>query len=119
LEIWDTAGSERYRSIIPIYYRNTHVVVIVYDITSRQSFDNIEYWHEQISKTEPNCIKIIIGNKKDLDFDRKVSTREAQHLASNMNCLFFEVSCMTNENISLFLDTLVDVIIKKKLQSII
>lgn len=76
LELWDTAGMERYRTIYNSYYHSAHGVVCVYDMTSEKSFDNLEnYWLKEIKQHAPqNAVLMLIGNKADLETERKVST---------------------------------------------
>jgi len=73
LQLWDTAGSERYRAITSAYYRGALGAVVVYDITRRETFDNITYWLNELQKYTPESMKIVlIGNKVDLDNERQV-----------------------------------------------
>ena len=69
IQIWDTAGQERFRSITASYYRGTHGIAIVYDITDRESFDKIKYWTEEITRNNSNdsVSIVLIGNKSDLE----------------------------------------------------
>ena len=100
LQIWDTAGQERYRSITSAYYRGSKGCFIVYDISSLQSFENIERWYEEITKTgEKNISVIIVGNKCDLENERKVTTEMGENKAKDLNCPFFETSALNNIHI--------------------
>lgn len=100
LQIWDTAGQEKYRSIGKTYYRNSVGILIVYDITDHKTFESIEDW---ISEAEVNCDpngkKILIGNKSDLVDSREVTTQEAEELARNHSMLFLETSAKNNTNV--------------------
>ena len=97
LQIWDTAGQERYRSITSAYYKGSKGCFIVYDITSSQSFENIEKWYEEISKTGDKSLSIIlIGNKCDLEDERKVTIEMGENKARDINCPFFETSALNN-----------------------
>ena len=100
LQIWDTAGEERYRAITSAYYKGSKGCFIVYDITSEISFENVEKWYEEIRKSAEKEISIIlIGNKCDLENERKVSIEMGQNKAKNLNCPFFETSALNNTNI--------------------
>ena len=100
LQIWDTAGQERYRSITSAYYKGSKGCFIVYDITSQQSFDDVEKWYEEISKiTEKNISIILVGNKCDLESERKVTIEMGEEKAKNLNCPFYETSALNNTHI--------------------
>jgi Ras-related protein Rab-39B len=102
LQLWDTGGQERYRSITRSYYRNTAAALIVYDVTDRQSFDNVKTWLEEIrnnSRSGPLTVIFIIGSKCDLV--RKVSFNQVEQMffLDNEICGAFEVSSKTGENV--------------------
>jgi small GTP-binding protein len=74
LQIWDTAGQERFRSMAPIYYRGAHVCVLVYDITDRQSLEDVRSWLEELGRTVPKeTVIYVVGAKTDLEGQRVVS----------------------------------------------
>jgi small GTP-binding protein len=76
---WDTAGQERFRTITSSYYRGAHGIIIVYDITDRESFDNVKQWLNEIDRYAcENVNKLLVGNKSDLDSKRQVDTSEAK-----------------------------------------
>ncbi len=97
VQFWDTAGQERFRSIAPMYYRGSSAILLVYDITSRHSFDNIvKYWADLIEKE--NCFKIyLIGNKTDLEENRQVSLQEGLTFAQQHNFVFHEISAKDDD----------------------
>ena len=100
LQIWDTAGQERYRAITSAYYKGSKGCFIVYDITSEQTFENVEKWYQEIIKTAENGISIIlVGNKCDLESDRKITAEMGENKARTLNCPFFETSALNNTNI--------------------
>jgi small GTP-binding protein len=77
-QIWDTAGQERYRSVTNAYYKGSKGALIVYDITKYESFENIDRWISEIkNNSDPDVTILIVGNKSDLEDDRKVSKDEA------------------------------------------
>ena len=100
LQIWYTAGEERYRAITSAYYKGSKGCFIVYDITSEVSFENVQKWYEEIMKSAEKGISVIlVGNKCDLENERKVSIEMGQNKAKNLNCPFFETSALNNTNI--------------------
>jgi len=93
LQIWDTAGQERFKSICRSYYKGSHGVIFVYDITDRQSFRDIEHWVEDVERLAGKEInKILIGNKCDNESDRKVTYEEGKQLAEELGMKFVETS---------------------------
>ena len=96
IQIWDSAGQEKYKGLIPSYVRNSSIVFIVYDVTNRDSFNNVENWISFVKNIEKTNM-ILCGNKTDLS--RDVQTKEGEELASKEGILFFECSAKTNENI--------------------
>ena len=97
LQMWDTAGQEKYKGLIPSYVRNSSIVFVVYDISSKISFDNIPKWINFI-KTIENTTLVLCGNKIDLS-NREVQKNEGAELAQKEGITFFEVSAKTDENI--------------------
>ena len=101
IQIWDTAGQERYRSITSSYYKGSHGCFIVYDITNETSFENVERWYEYVQREAGKNISIIlVGNKCDLENERKISKAKGQEKAKNLKCAFFETSALSGVNIS-------------------
>lgn len=77
LQIWDTAGQERFKTITSSYYKGAHGIILVYDITDRQSFKDIENWLAEVDKFgNENVVKLLVGNKSDLENNRAVKTEE-------------------------------------------
>ena len=114
LQIWDTAGQERYRSITSAYYKGSKGCFIVYDITSTQSFDNVEKWYEEIMKSADKGISLIlVGNKSDLENERKVTIEMGQNKAKNLNCPFYETSALANTQIDTVFQTISEDIFNK------
>ncbi|TRY73986.1 hypothetical protein TCAL_10587 [Tigriopus californicus] len=101
LQLWDTAGQERFHSLIRPYYRGASGVVLVYDVTDRNSFNNIQEWMETL-RENLNLGQItdtlIMGNKTDL-VGRRVSSAEGRTLAQRQNCAFAEVSAKDGNNL--------------------
>lgn len=101
LELWDTAGMERYRTIYNSYYHSAHGVMCVYDLTDERSFENLQnYWLKEIGNHAPsNAILILVGNKADLEDQRKVDFDRAERLASQLGVSLYEVSAKTGINV--------------------
>ncbi|KAL8538720.1 hypothetical protein ACS0TY_000654 [Phlomoides rotata] len=102
LTIWDTAGQEKFRSLTSSYYRGAHGIIIVYDVTRRETFTSLsKTWAKELERycTDPDCIKILVGNKLDRDSERAVTTEEGMALAQEHKCLFFECSAKTQANV--------------------
>jgi Ras-related protein Rab-1A len=100
MQIWDTAGQERFRTIVSSYYRGAHGIMIVFDITDRESFTNVAMWCEEIKKYAiPNVKTILIGNKADFNTKRQVEYTEAKEYADSMNMTYFETSAKTALNV--------------------
>ena len=101
LQIWDTAGQERYHSITNKLYKTSEGLILVYDITSLTSFQNINHWLETIKNQNDDNIQIIlVGNKKDLEKERQVSYNDGKTLAECYKIDFFEVSALNNDGIT-------------------
>ena len=100
VHIWDTAGEERFKSISSNYYRSSHGFIYVYDITDGDSLNSLENWITLTNEhTNSNVINFLVGNKIDLENDRKVSTNQGKEFASKHNLIFLETSAKTNENV--------------------
>eukprot|EP01116_Phalansterium_solitarium_P001223 TRINITY_DN1099_c0_g1_i1.p2 TRINITY_DN1099_c0_g1~~TRINITY_DN1099_c0_g1_i1.p2 ORF type:complete len:197 (+),score=90.69 TRINITY_DN1099_c0_g1_i1:108-698(+) len=105
LQVWDTAGQERFRTMTSTYYRGAHAVVIVYDVTERSTFNDLKGWLDQIRRYGvENVVKILIGNKSDLDGQRQVQTSEGQAFAAANGLLFFETSAKSGANVAAAFD---------------
>ncbi|KAK8884901.1 hypothetical protein M9Y10_044024 [Tritrichomonas musculus] len=102
LQLWDTAGQEKFRSLAPMYYRSAAVAVLVYDITNRQSLDDLEDWAAEIADKAPHSIKlVVIGNKTDLPEERQVTEEEGQELANQLGAVVYgETSAKTGDGIN-------------------
>ena len=100
LQLWDTAGQEKYKSMVSSYYRGANVALIVFDITNRQSFETLPLWIENFYKNGPEQKNIIlIGNKKDLEEKRQVTQEEAESFSETNNMIYFETSAKDGDNI--------------------
>ena len=96
LQIWDTAGQERFKNIQASYYKGANGVLVVYDITNRESFEHLNSWLIEIEKNgNKNVYKLLIGNKADLEENRDIKKEEGQEFASINGMEFFETSAKT------------------------
>uniref|UniRef100_A0A6B2LLT1 Uncharacterized protein n=1 Tax=Arcella intermedia TaxID=1963864 RepID=A0A6B2LLT1_9EUKA len=114
LQVWDTAGQERFRTITQAFYRGAHGVVLVYDITDRETFANIDRWLEDTNNYAPDdALKMIVGNKCDLFEERAVTTKEGQDFAKLRKVLFLETSAKTCENVDSIFEELGKIFVSK------
>ena len=115
LQIWDTAGQERFHSITKSIYRNANGVLFIYDITNKESFNNIKNWIKDLDNIKSDDIKsIIIGNKIDLEDKRIINKSDLENLANKYKMSFLEVSAKNNININEAFDLMVNEILKEK-----
>ena len=98
--IWDLAGQSQFQRLWPDYLTDSRAGIIVYDITNRESFENVKKWYDIITEVAfQNIVLILVGNKVDLDESRKISTDEGMELAKNLGIYYMETSAKTNENV--------------------
>jgi len=117
LQIWDTAGQERFRTITSSYYRGAHGIIIVYDITDKESFDNVRQWLFEIDRyASENVCKLLVGNKSDLANKRAVEYDAAKAFADELTIPFLETSAKNATNVEQAFLTMAAQI-KNKMQS--
>ena len=116
VNIWDTAGQARFTSMITTYYKGAKGALLVYDITRKNTFDNIDNWLRELISINTNKISVsLIGNKNDLSLLRQVSKDKAQEKAKKYGMKFYETSALDSSNIKLaFEDLIKDIYIKTK-----
>ena len=103
MQIWDTAGQERFRNVTKSYFQSSQGLVLVYDITDRESFEKLNFWVDNIKNNAPENVKfILVGNKCDLANERKVSYEEGENYAKKFNIKFFESSAKDGTNVKEF-----------------
>ncbi len=107
LQIWDTAGQERFRTITTSYYKGAHAILICFDITDRESFLHIRNWMADIDKfAKEGVLRILVGNKCDLEQSRQVRKEEANEIANKYGIKYIETSAKETTNIEdLFIST--------------
>lgn len=100
LQIWDSAGQDRFKTITNSYYKGANGIILAYDVTDENSFHSIKNWLRQIEEnTTKDIIKVLVGNKCDKD-DRKISFEEGEKLAEKSCISFFESSAKTNHYVN-------------------
>ena len=106
LDIWDTAGQEKYRSLTKFFYKDALMVIMVYDITRRESYDNVKnYWYKEIQENgEKNVVFGIAGNKSDLYEEEAVPEKEAREFAQSVNAIFALTSAQNNSGVNQLFD---------------
>ncbi|XP_058510099.1 ras-related protein Rab-35 [Solea solea] len=117
LQIWDTAGQERFRTITSTYYRNTHGVIVVYDVTNPESFVNVKRWLNEISQNCDNVCKILVGNKNDDPSRKQVDTQDAMRFGESVGVRVFETSAKENINVEEMFMTFTRMVLRAKKQS--
>lgn len=115
LQVWDTAGQERFRTITPAYYRSAMGVVMCYDITDENSFQNVEMWlHNLEQHGSGDVCKILLGNKADLEDKRKVAKERGFELAARHNMQFYETSAKTGDSVETAFNDIADSVVRTK-----
>nr|KJB13149.1 hypothetical protein B456_002G059500 [Gossypium raimondii] len=100
-DIWDTAGQERYHSLAPMYYRGAAAAIVVYDISTMDTFARAKKWVQELQKQgNPKLVMALVGNKSDLDSKREVQVEEGEEFAQENGMLFMETSAKTAENVN-------------------
>lgn len=118
LQIWDTAGQERFKTITRSYYRGASAVIVIYDVTDKDSFSHLSNWLNEI-KQNTECdkidvVSILVGNKIDLEKKRVIPYQDGATFAAQNNMQFVEVSSKTGENVEKIFDLLVNELVKKR-----
>ena len=115
VQLWDTAGEERFKTIAKSYYKGAHGIVLIYDVTNRKTYDNIRKWMNQIKDDSSSNISIIlVANKIDCENEfRQVIKEEGEVLAKNNNLPIFEASAKDNINVEESFKYLIEEINKK------
>lgn len=101
LDIWDTGGQERFRSLLQMYYRDADAALITYDVTNDKSLECCEYWVNELRNNEEDCLLFLVGNK--IDFppeERRVDTKRAESFAESNGMIWFETSAKSGENVN-------------------
>ena len=114
IQIWDTAGQDRFRSITKNYYKGAHGIILIYDITNKKSFENVRTWINQIKEEVSEKVSIIlVGNKIDDEEHRVVLTEDGEKIAKELGLMFFECSAKSGVNI----DSTFNELVKKTVEN--
>lgn len=115
LQIWDTAGQERFRTITSAYYRGADGIIMVYDVTSQESFDHVNDWLKEVNRyaSEGTC-KLLVGNKSDRTADKVVTAESAKEFADELGIAFLETSAKSAKNVEEAFLTMAGELIKQK-----
>ena len=112
LNLWDTIGQENLRMMNRLFYKSAKIVIFVYDITNKQSFDDLKYWVNEVNNQigDDNFVRGIIGNKMDLCENEEISLDDLDNFATSLNAKFMRISAKKNEKIKMinFLSKLVN-----------
>ena len=99
LDIWDTAGQERFRSVIPMYYKGAKAILVVFDITSKESFEGAKKWIQEIEQSNKSCSIILVGNKIDMISNRQVEESAVSDYRNAKGIEYYECSAKENLNV--------------------
>ena len=116
LQIWDTSGQERYRSIAQNFYRGADGILFVFDVTNKNSFDNLKYW---LNEPQIDAKKILIGNKIDLSDKRVINKEKMEELAKKYEMKSFETSAKTGENVDKIFTEITELILANKSEEVL
>ena len=117
VQIWDTAGQDRLRTVTSSYYRGAHGIILVYDCTNQESFDSIKPWLDEIQRYAPDSVKkMLIGNKCDLTSNKMVSYDAAKEFAAQLGFAFLETSAKDTTNVQEVFMTMI-LYLKNKMES--
>ena len=107
MQIWDTAGQERFKNIIASFYRGAHGILLIYDVSDKDSFKNLSNWLIEIEKnSNKNVLKVLIGNKTDLEDKRVITYNQGKEFADSYGMKFIETSAKKNYNVNEAFETL-------------
>ena len=115
--IWDTAGRQNYRSLNKIFLKEVNIIVLVYDITNKQSFLELQYWLDLILEDHPDTFLILVGNKDDLFIEREIKKSDGEKFANVIHSAFTETSAKDSHNWKAFLDNVFNNYLKMSVDS--
>ncbi|CAM9168762.1 unnamed protein product [Lampetra fluviatilis] len=118
LQIWDTAGQERFRTITSTYYRGTHGVIVVYDVTNAESFVNVKRWLHEIAQNCDDGCRVLVGNKADDPSRRVVESSDARRFSEQMGIQLFETSAKDNINVEEMFSSVTHAVLRAKKESL-
>ena len=113
MQIWDTAGQERFRNVISSYFKGAHGILLIYDITAKDSFKELENWLGEVERNaNSQVLKILIGNKCDLEDKREISKDEGESFAMRNGMQFMETSAKLNTNVNEAFEALAKIMVE-------
>ncbi|CAG9813758.1 unnamed protein product [Phaedon cochleariae] len=113
LQIWDTAGQERFKAMAPMFYRNANAALLVFDITSPTSFEGMKMWVQEVKRNvEEAMVLCVVGNKTDLNDQRKVSREEAIEYSRSIGAIYLESSALTDQGTGLIFEKIAQELLK-------
>ena len=115
--IWDTAGRQNFRALNKIFLKDVNIIVLVYDITKKQSFLELQYWLDLILEDHPDAYLILVGNKDDLFIERKIKKSDGEKFANVIHSAFTETSAKDSHNWKAFLDNVFNNYLKMSVDS--
>ena len=111
IQIWDTAGMERFRSLNSVYYQRAVGAILVFDLTNYDSFKAVESWRQEfVAKTSPNAVIVLVGNKSDRQEDIEVLQTEIDSYVKEHELKYFQTSAQTGENVIDLITTLISLL---------
>ncbi|XP_066466237.1 ras-related protein Rab-17 [Tiliqua scincoides] len=118
LEIWDTAGQEKYHSVCHLYYRNANAAILVYDITKQESLEKAKVWLSELEKEflPGEIIIVLVGNKLDLSAAREVTSQEAKEFATTKGLLYMETSAKSDHQVTELFTMVAQELLKREQQ---
>ena len=117
LQIWDTAGQERFRTLTSVYYRGTHGVIFVYDVTNADTFKSIKKWLHEIDQNCDRVSRVLLGNKVDDHEKKVVPLEEAQQFADQIGIPLYETSAKEGKNVEEVFHAITQLLLKQKLET--
>ena len=115
--LWDTSGREIFRSLNKIFLKDVNIIVLVYDITKKQSFLELQYWLDLILEDHPDAFLILVGNKDDLFIEREIKKSDGEKFANVIHSAFTETSAKDSHNWKAFLDNVFNNYLKMRVDS--
>eukprot|EP00455_Lapot_gusevi_P014509 TRINITY_DN17251_c0_g1_i3.p1 TRINITY_DN17251_c0_g1~~TRINITY_DN17251_c0_g1_i3.p1 ORF type:complete len:253 (-),score=-1.10 TRINITY_DN17251_c0_g1_i3:16-750(-) len=115
VQLWDCCGAERFRAVTAGYYRGAKGAVIVFDLSNRLTFENVEKWLSELEQYAPDTVVVLVGNKKDLKFARQVSAEEAKSFAEDHGIFYLETSALVGSGVQqTFMSIILDVLARSR-----
>lgn len=106
LQMWDTAGQEKFKTIVSAYYKGAQGIMFVFDLTDPKSFSDVKSWMAEAERfSHDKVVKILVGNKSDMENERMIRREDAQQFADSEGMLYYETSAKTNYNVETLFKT--------------